>query len=261
MSDVSNIAGGGQRDHLFGLAEGFGLAGLSQGMFEGGQAGRSVYETLRRQIVRLDLPPGTALPRAELARAFGVSVTPLRDALQKLAEEGLVLIYPQSRTLVAPLNLAAIREAQFLRLALETEVVRQLATDGIPPGELERLRGIQKLQASIAADPGQMATFQELDEVFHQSLFASGGHAHSARLMRSHSGHLDRLRRIVVPGASVPDGSGRRREDEVIVEHAAIIEAIANRDPDLAAGSMRRHLGRTIDRLAEKSAAFPEYFA
>ena len=246
-------------DDTLRLAQGFGLAPTTQVLFEGGQAGRGVYEALRGQIVRLELPPGTPLSRAELAKALGVSVTPLRDALQQLAEEGLVLIYPQSRTLVAPIDVAAIREAQFLRLALETEVVRQLA-HRIAPADLERLRAIHKLQSGLAGDPDSIATFQELDALFHQALFAAADHLPSARLMRGHSGHLDRLRRVYLPEAEMPDQDGNRRMDAVVQGHGAILSAIEAGEPDAAAQAMRSHLTRTVDRLAEKRAAFPEYF-
>lgn len=241
------------------LARGFGLAPALTA-FEGGQAGRGVYEALRGRIVRLELPPGTALSRAELARAFGVSVTPLRDALQQLAEEGLVLIYPQSRTLVAPINVVAIREAQFLRLALETQLVRQLA-EGIAPADLDRLRAILKVQSGLAGDPGSVASFQELDALFHQALFAAGGHLQTARLMHSHSGHLDRLRRVYLPESAMTDDEGNLRMDAVIQGHGAILSAIEAGDPEAAAQAMRGHLTRTVDRLTEKRAAFPEYFA
>jgi len=92
--------------------------GTELGLFEGGPTGRGVYANLRDRIVKLDLPPGTPLLRAELAETHGVSLTPLRDALQQLAKEGLVRIYPQSRTLVTPIDMSAIREAQFMRIAL-----------------------------------------------------------------------------------------------------------------------------------------------
>ena len=190
-------------------------------LFEGGPTGRGVYDSLRDQIVKLDLPPGTPLLRAELAETYGVSLTPLRDALQQLAKEGLVHIFPQSRTLVTPIDVTAIREAQFMRIALETEVVRELAA-GIAPEDLARLRSIVALQSGIAQNPGDVPTFQELDEAFHQTLFVAARHVQTQRILRSHAGHLERLR---------------------------------------AMDALRRHLQRTVDRIAEKRAAFPEFFA
>ena len=63
-----------------------------------------VYSGLRNRIVSLELPPGTTLARKELADHYNVSQMPVRDALQKLAQEGLVLVYPQSKTIVAPID-------------------------------------------------------------------------------------------------------------------------------------------------------------
>ncbi|MCA0920856.1 GntR family transcriptional regulator [Pseudooceanicola nanhaiensis] len=243
-----------------GLAESFGLSDTGAGLFEGGPAGRTVYEVLRTRIVRLDLPPGTSLPRAELAKTFGVSLTPLRDALQQLAEEGLVRIFPQSKTLVAPIDVPQVREAQFLRLALETEVVRQLASEGISDADLARLRSIHALQESLAGDAAAVPTFQELDELFHQALFAAAGHEQSQRVMRSRAGHLDRLRRIFLPDDGTPTDTGPVRMDAVLGGHADILDGIAARDVSAATTALRAHLQRTVDRITEKRAAYPEYF-
>ena len=241
-----------------GLARRFGLEEAAPGPWEDGSASSAVYAALRARIVRLALPPGTPLPRAELAQTFGVSLTPLRDALQRLAEEGLVQIFPRSRTLVAPINEAGVREAQFMRMALEREVVRRLAGSMEPAG-LDRLRAIQAAQAEVAGDPARIAQFQELDELFHTALFATAGHLHSQRLMQSRAGHLDRLRRLFLSD----DGqeSGPPRMDAVLRGHAEIIDALARRDPDGAVEALSRHLQRTVDRLSEKRAAFPQYFA
>lgn len=228
------------------------------GLFDGGPAGRGVYADLRARIVRFDLPPGTVLLRAELARIHGVSLTPLRDALQQLAKEGLVRIFPQSRTLVTPIDTAAIREAQFMRIALETEIVRELAT-GAAPGDLARLREIVACQVRIAANPDDVPTFQELDETFHQTLFRAARHVPSQRLMRSHSGHLERLRRLHLDDA---DTAGQLRNNAAVIEgHTHVLDGIEARDPDRAMQALRRHLQRTMTRMAEKRAAFPDYFA
>ncbi len=227
-------------------------------LFEGGPTGRGVYASLRNQIVRLDLPPGTPLLRAELAETHGVSLTPLRDALQQLAKEGLVRIFPQSRTLVTPINTATIREAQFMRIALETEVVRELAA-GIASEDLARLRSIVALQAGISDKPDDVATFQELDEVFHQTLFIAAGHIRSQRIMRSHAGHLERLRRLHLDES---DNSGMVMNNSAVIDgHSQILNGIEASDPTQAIDALRRHLQRTVNRMAEKQAAFPEYFA
>ncbi len=233
-------------------------AGADLDLFEGGPTGRGVYAALRARIVRLDLPPGTPLMRAELAETHGVSLTPLRDALQQLAKEGLVRIYPQSRTLVAPIDTAAIREAQFMRIALETEVVRRLA-QAIAPGDLERLRGIVARQAEIGDRPGDIAAFHELDEAFHQTLFAAAGHVQSQRVMRSHGGHLERLRRLHLDDT---DAAGRVVNNKAVIGgHTEILDGIAAGAPGRAMDALRRHLNRTVDRMTEKRAAFPDYFA
>jgi|TARA_R110002072_G_scaffold159872_2_gene310917 DNA-binding GntR family transcriptional regulator len=242
-----------------GMAMSKGILGIDTDLvlFEGGPTGRGVYADLRARIVKLDLPPGTPLLRAEMAETHGVSLTPLRDALQQLAKEGLVRIFPQSRTLVTPIDTTAIREAQFMRIALETEVVRQLAQD-VAPDDLARLRSIVTLQASIGDQPDEIPTFQELDEVFHQTLFVAAGHVQSQRIMRSHAGHLERLRRLHLDDN---DTAGRVMNNKAVIEgHTQILDGIEAGDVERAMDALRRHLQRTVNRMAEKRAAFPEYF-
>ena len=78
-----------------------------------------IYEVLRGRIVALALPPGTVLQEKEFAEEFGVSRTPAREALLRLAEEQLVDIYPQSSTLVAPIRVSFVKDAMVIRDALE----------------------------------------------------------------------------------------------------------------------------------------------
>lgn len=220
----------------------------------GGRAGHGVYRSLRDRIVRLDLPPGTSLVRADLAQTYGVSLTPLRDALQQLGKEGLVHIYPQSRTLVTPIDLRAVAEAQFMRIALETEVVRRLA-GGMPTGGMDALRDLSARQAAVSADdPPQ---FQELDEAFHQLLFVLAGHEDSQRLMRSHAGHLERVRRLSLP----EEGAERTNTQAVLAGHGAILDALGTGDAPAAIAAMRAHLQRTVHRVEEKRAAWPDWFS
>src|SRR6201996_3143580 len=84
-------------------------------------------EPLRRRIRELALPPGAALRKEELALELGVSRAPVSEAIARLAEEGLVEVFPQHGSFVAPIRAADVREAIFIRTALETEAMRRLA--------------------------------------------------------------------------------------------------------------------------------------
>src|SRR3954469_16142931 len=93
------------------------------------QAAPQVFERLREQIISLELPPASPLSRTALSGQFGVSSTPIRDALMRLDEEGLVEVYPQHATVVSRIDIKRAEQAHFLRQALEIEIVRALALD------------------------------------------------------------------------------------------------------------------------------------
>src|SRR5258706_2131012 len=93
------------------------------------QAAPQVFERLRSMIISLDLPPGSPLSRAALAGQFGVSSTPIRDALMRLEEEGLVEVFPQYATVVSRIDIGLAQQAHFLRQALELEIVKGVALE------------------------------------------------------------------------------------------------------------------------------------
>lgn len=215
-------------------------------------AATHIHDELRQRILSLDLPPGTNLLRAELARQFDVSVTPLRDALQRLEADGLVKIYPQSRTQVTRIDTALVHEGHFLRRALETEVVRRLATDGAPKA-VERARSIIELQKSIQNDDERLRLFQELDELFHRTLFDEAGQIALHDLIRSRAGHLDRVRRL--------QRHSPRKIRAILDGHMEIVSAIEARDVAGALAAIRGHLRKSPDWVDEYREAHEDYFA
>src|SRR5215831_20329617 len=86
-----------------------------------------VYALLRRRIRELTLAPGAPLRKEEIAAALNVSRAPVSEAIARLAEEGLVDVFPQHGSFVAPIRAADVRESLFIRTALETEAMRRLA--------------------------------------------------------------------------------------------------------------------------------------
>ncbi|MBE3638883.1 GntR family transcriptional regulator [Mangrovicoccus algicola] len=218
-------------------------------------AASRIYDDLRQRILSLELPPGAALLRADLAKAYDVSQTPLRDALQRLEQDGLIRVHPQSRTLVTRIDLPKIDEAMFLRLALETEVVTGLARGNAADGlaaTLAQARRLIELQRSVARDRARLRDFQQLDEVFHHTLFAGLGREALHALLRSKSGDMDRVRRLQRHSESKLDG--------MIDDHLRIVEAVEAGDAARAARSIRAHLHKPADWVEEYRLAHPGYF-
>lgn len=232
------------------LAATFGLADNGRALPGGGTVQR-VYDSLRQRIITLELPPETTLSRTDLTGTYDVSQTPIREAMQRLKQDGLVRIYPQSKTVVTRIDVPQIYEAHFLRVALETEVVRRLA-EGCEQSTITRARSIIKMQEAVADDPGQLAIFQELDELFHQTLFAGLGRGGLHQLVRERSGHLERVRRLHLPEQG--------KILNILDGHRRIIEAIAAKDPDSAIAAIRDHLSRTVARVEDLRREYPDYF-
>lgn len=224
--------------------------GLSVGATQ--SAAARALDSLRGRIIAMELPPDTVLSRSELAAEYNVSQTPLREALQKLESEGLVDIYPQSRTVVTRIDPVQIREAHFLRLAVETEVLRRLA-ETAEPALISRLKTLVALQEALAGNATELPAFQELDELFHQTLMAGAGQPGLYALLRSRSGHLNRLRRLDLPG------EGKIRH--ILHGHRSIIAALEARDPAAAQEAIRGHLSQTLSRLDLLRQTHPEFFA
>ena len=106
-----------------------------------------IYDALRARIVDNRLPPGAFLSEAEIARFCDISRTPLRAALQQLAGEGLIIVRPQVGSVVAPHDEARLREAVFIRCAIEEAVARRLAETGIDEDLLAPILTAQKQAA------------------------------------------------------------------------------------------------------------------
>ncbi len=216
------------------------------------QAAPQVFDALRELIVSLELAPGTVLPRAELAERYGVSQTPVRDALMKLGEEGLVDIFPQHATVVSRIDIASALRAHFLRRALELEIVRELAAAPAPTV----LALVVQLREQIARQGRALtaqdyAGFTAADRDFHRALYDAAGMPDLWQLMRRRSGHIDRLRRLNLPA--------KGKAQAVVRDHKAIAAAIEAREPDAAQAAVRQHLSGTMAFVDQVRRRHPEF--
>jgi DNA-binding GntR family transcriptional regulator len=212
-------------------------------------ASAQVFDHLRNMIITLSLKPGTVLPRVELAEYFALSLTPIRDALMRLEEEGLVDIYPQHATVVRPIDVHSARQAHFLRLAMELEIVHTLASSP-QPGLVHNLQAMLAQQKS-AFEHEDYDRFAAGDQSFHRLMYQAANVESLWDLLRRNSGNLDRLRRLhlPIPGKAL----------SVLDDHHAIVAAIAAGDPERAQQCVRSHLSGTLAHLDDIRARHPEY--
>lgn len=211
-----------------------------------------IYDDLRQRILSLELVPGTSLSRTELAKHYDVSQTPLRDALQRLEQDSLIKIYPQSKTLVTHIDHDRISQALFLRRALETEVCLMLASTP-QPFLFAQLRAVIEAQRSVSADTAKLRQFQELDEYFHFLMFDALGRSDLHSLMRSRTSDLDRVRRLQT------HSSGQL--DLILQGHVEITDALEKGDATRAVTALRQHLEKPDDWVVTYQKRFPDYFA
>lgn len=213
------------------------------------QVAPQIAEILRERILKLDYPPRGVLSRSALQLEFGVSQTPVRDALQHLADEGLVHIFPQSSTIVAPIDIGLAMQGHFLRSAVEIEAVRKIAGDA-GPDLVQALRRIIASQTRWSED-GDFAAFDEEDRAFHKKFYDAAGISTLWTIVRRHSAHLDRLRRLNLPRPG--------KMASVLADHTAIVDALEARDVEGATVAMRRHLSGTVALVETMAAENPGY--
>ncbi|MBB3459173.1 DNA-binding GntR family transcriptional regulator [Rhizobium sp. BK313] len=213
------------------------------------QVAPQILEILRSRILSMSLPPTTVLSRISLQSEFNVSQTPVRDALIRLEEEGLVEVYPQYATVVARIDIGNAIEAHFLRLSIELEAIRRLTTE-FPEETAAALRHVLVRQEHVIS-PETYDLFDGLDKDFHRILFERVGILGLWATVRRQSVHLDRLRMLNLP---MPG-----KQQQVITDHHAIVDAVQSGDVEQAVAALRKHLSGTlsiIDLICEK---YPDY--
>lgn len=209
-----------------------------------------IYRDLQRQIVTLALKPGTMLGEQMLAQRYGVSRTPVREALIRLSEEGLVDVLPQQGTFVSRLDIAIIPEAVVIRQALEGATVRSAARVA-SPADIARLDEIIAEQ-KFHRDRNAIERFMATDEAFHEAIAEIAGLPGVWSYLKPAKVHIDRARWLTLPflGRTTP----------VVAEHEQIRNAIAAHDEAAAVAAMGRHLEAVIPDAASLRTQFSDYF-
>ncbi|MET8871922.1 GntR family transcriptional regulator [Nocardia sp. NPDC004604] len=207
-----------------------------------------VHDELTSAIRDLRLEPGALLSEAELSVQLGVSRTPLREAISRLVDQGLLSVVSQVRTSVALIDLSEVREACFIRRALETAAFREACESG---GDVGGLRRILLRQEQAVADR-DVEDFFVSDEDLHQEIFRLAGYPGVWSMIRRSKLQLDRLRRLAFSETVITR--------DVIDEHIRIVDLLENRDVEEGMRLITEHSRHVLDQADRVRSEYPGYF-
>ncbi|QBY00647.1 GntR family transcriptional regulator [Rhodophyticola sp. CCM32] len=210
-----------------------------------------IYDQVRSAILCMYIPPGTLLSETELGLRFGASRTPVRDAFTRLRATGLIVTRPSRGNFVTRLSEPRLREAQFLREAIEMAVIRRLCQIGLEAEYLQKIKLNLTRQATAIADDNDIA-FQGYDDQFHALLAEATGYSRTALLLEQEKTALDRLRVLSL--------SDRGHKARLLSEHRDILNAVRAGDMAMAEAATRMHLRSVLDVIAGLQTTHGDYF-
>ncbi|QEN09595.1 GntR family transcriptional regulator [Oceanispirochaeta crateris] len=213
-------------------------------------ASETVYDILHRNIINLNLIPGTIMSEKEISEKMKLSRTPVREAFIRLSKEALVTVVPQKGSFVSRINLARVKEERFLRESLETSVLEELILNKDPLFLDDFHLNLEKQK--IALDSGESNRFMELDDQFHSMFFDLVDRPMCFEVIMSFSSHYRRVRYLSMAVSGV--------SDENLKHHRELIHLIGNRDLEGAQEIMKVHLRKLNIEKNIIYQKFPDYF-
>lgn len=208
------------------------------------------YSVLRKNIMELRLKPGTIASIRDLCEHFHVSRSPMRDALIRLGEEGLVDLLPQRGIMISKIDIHRVEEERFLRISVERNVMQMFMKQHTPSD-------VVFLEASIVKQKRLMQTKDyramiALDDEFHRYFYQVTGKTLCADVIWKASGHYSRVRLLTCVSQDI--------SQEVTNQHSEFIEAINSGDMNRMLAVFDHHLGRLDEEVRGFSAKYPDLF-
>jgi DNA-binding GntR family transcriptional regulator len=207
-----------------------------------------ITQLLRARIIKNHLAPGNRISETEIAATYKVSRQPVREAFIKLQEQGLLTVLPQRGTFVSKIAYQAVLDAQFLREAIEADIVLILVA-APPPALVEELRDQLKTQRALG--PNDPESFIQLDETFHRTLAEAAGKGGAWKQIEGLKAQMDRVRFLAMSQFPV---------DKLIHQHAQIVDALDLKNPILAGRALRLHLREVLGDLPHIIRSKPDLF-
>ncbi len=209
-----------------------------------------VFDELYSQITQLKMLPGTKISEADVAKSFGLSRQPVREAFTRLANLNLLLIRPQRATIVRPFSRSVIDEARFARAAIELEVVRCAALSRDKSFDAD-IRANLKAQAKAVAR-SDAPKLHELDYQFHRLLCFSARKGFAFEMIAANKAQVDRICML----------SLTEKAAMIVLQsdHEQLVDALFEGDAETCREVLRLHLERLAPTIEEIQQKHSEYF-
>lgn len=214
----------------------------------------AVYQALHSAIVTCLIRPGERLNIEALAEQLGVSLTPVRGAVQQLATEGLIEIRPRSGTFVASLSTRDVEETFKIRCALEC-LAAEDALGHLKSKDLQRLKELLKLLRKPVRSEEDRRAHEGCNSEFHQILIRASRNRRLIEIYEALNAH------IKIARVHASDANWRERLKEEHEEHESIMSAIEAKDEKKLKEALRRHIERAKDALVATLSAKNEVIA
>lgn len=212
------------------------LENLSLVLDRHGSVSEQIHAVLRQAIVEVRLAPGSPISENSICRQFAVSRTPVRAAIQRLLEEGLVEVFPQQGSFVAPIRLTGLTDSHFIRRSLEVALLREVAPNWTAEMSAAMRALIREQEHAIAQQDAD--GFFRADEEFHHLLATFAGREGVWQAVLTAKVALTRFHRYwAKPG----------RVNNVIGEHLAVVDALDRHDAAAAETALVTHLDMVFE--------------
>jgi GntR family transcriptional regulator, rspAB operon transcriptional repressor len=196
-----------------------------------------VYERLRDAILTKQFSPGQRLDVDAIAHQLGVSLTPVRSAIELLASDGLVDVQPRSGTFVTTLTARDVEETMDIRCALEC-LAAEKAVERLTADDIENARRLLKILAKPIHDEQDSRNHESANSQLHNLLIEASGNRILSEMYRKLNAHLT----IARLHSRTPDWRERTRQEQI--EHEEMVDAMERRDPAALVDTLRRHILR-----------------
>lgn len=229
---------------------------------QGAASSEDIYRLLRHRIISFDISPGDTLSENLLAEHLRVSRAPVREAMARLVEEGLVVVYPQRGSAATLLDPERVRQSIFLHVTLERAIIAELARKGLTSEQIHALEDCLDCQRSMGEDES-ISTMMEEDERMHALFYDFAGHSEAEEVFRTVNGDQLRVRYLQLRTFSY----SRRVQlsavagwENSLLEHRMLLDALKKNDEEAACLVTVNHINAVLWYADNLLKIFPQYF-